>query len=765
MALPVPPCAEAQSLYGHSPVHIAVFNRDHVHLRRILLSLSRPPPAGSIKTEAESVAAEKRALETGAVIDRRDVPGKETPLCLAVRLKDPVAVEMLMLAGADVSLQNFGGWTPLQEAVCARDEGLTAIILRHYQVIAWAKYMRRLPALAAVMHRMRDFYMELTWQFESAVVPFIARIAPSDTYRIWKAGSCLRADMTLAGFDGLRIKRKAQSLLFYGKGTLDGRVKAGTLLMLNHEKKETFDALEGAGGEPSDAELAQDVRAFFQTNVYRAGVDVSSAKVVPITSWRGNVRSETISSYKTKVHEVQNVHLRFKSRRVPGALTDEELFGTKGKKGGEGKEKGGKGDGGEAQRKSEEEEPGLVLDEESRQHLDSMLTEEERRQLDAAMLMRDEDVEEDGEGARPGASRSSEEDEQLKDKMQNLSTDGSASESSSAGKQRNRWSRWRRSSGSSDTGGGGSEKESLLDKDRQDKKGRKGGKKGAKEDGAEGKEGRGEASTRERNPGMDADEGRRSPENGEWAKDGEEGKETDGVEKKEDNEMRRGVKPQLWLTEEFPLEMAELMPLLDLMANKVKAVQRVKELLMTKLPNGTVPVKIAIPIIPTIRVSVTFSKFEEYHGARPRTADDKEAKTAGGGEEEDDEFHTPTGSPEREGEVAKKGSWFLLGRGKKAGSYDDLHGEGGAASLEEQARWLEDPFEIPKDYEWIDLKERKRREREKRKKAKAKAKAKTAPTGALPPASGAAKEKDEEGGTKGGGGSTSISQAKEGGTR
>eukprot|EP00271_Cylindrocystis_brebissonii_P007233 TRINITY_DN2052_c0_g1_i3.p2 TRINITY_DN2052_c0_g1~~TRINITY_DN2052_c0_g1_i3.p2 ORF type:complete len:329 (+),score=106.27 TRINITY_DN2052_c0_g1_i3:1497-2483(+) len=267
------------------------------------------------------------------------------------------------------------------------------------------------------------------------------------------------------------------------------------------------------------------------------------------------------------------------------------------------------------------------------------------------------------------------------------------------------------------------------------------------------------------NPGMDADEGWRSLENGVWAKDGEEGKETDGVEKKEDNEMRRGVKPQLWLTEEFSLEMAELMLLLDLMANKVKAVQRVKELLMTKLPNGTVPVKIAIPIISTIRVSVTFSKFEEYHGARPRTADDKEAKTAGGGEEEDDEFHTPTGSPEREGEVAKKGSWFLLGRGKKAGSYDDLHGEGGAASLEEQARWLEDPFEIPKDYEWIDLKERKRREREKRKKAKAKAKAKTAPTGALPPASGAAKEKDEEGGTKGGGGSTSSIRSKEGGTR
>jgi len=63
---------------------------------------------------------------------------------------------------------------------------------------------RRLPALAGVMRSMRDFYMELQWAFESPVLPFISRLAPSDTYRIWKRGPNLRADITLAGFDGFR---------------------------------------------------------------------------------------------------------------------------------------------------------------------------------------------------------------------------------------------------------------------------------------------------------------------------------------------------------------------------------------------------------------------------------------------------------------------------------------------------------------------------------------------------------------------------------
>jgi hypothetical protein len=40
------------------------------------------------------------------------------------------------------------------------------------------------------------------------------------------------------------------------------------------------------------------------------------------------------------------------------------------------------------------------------------------------------------------------------------------------------------------------------------------------------------------------------------------------------------------------LKTDELLPLLDILANKVKAIRRLRELLTTKLPQGTFPVKV-----------------------------------------------------------------------------------------------------------------------------------------------------------------------------
>ncbi|KAL0388253.1 UNVERIFIED_CONTAM: hypothetical protein Sradi_2707100 [Sesamum radiatum] len=130
------------SKYEHSPVHKAIILKDYAGLRKILAGLPRLCDPSEIHTESVSLAEEAKADAIASSIDRRDVPNRDTPLHLAVKFGDETAAEMLMLAGADWSLQNEHGWSALQEAICNREEGIAKIIVRHYQPLAWAKWCR-----------------------------------------------------------------------------------------------------------------------------------------------------------------------------------------------------------------------------------------------------------------------------------------------------------------------------------------------------------------------------------------------------------------------------------------------------------------------------------------------------------------------------------------------------------------------------------------------------------------------------------------------
>jgi hypothetical protein len=518
------------SKYAHTPAHVAVINRDHASLRRLVSTIPNLLHSGEITTEAESLAAEILADKVSAVIDRRDVPGRETPLHLAVRLRDPISAEILMSAGADWSLQNEQGWSALQEAVCNREEAIAVVIARHYQPLAWAKWCRRLPRIIASASRIRDFYMEISFHFESSVIPFIGRIAPSDTYRIWKRGSNLRADMTLAGFDGFRIQRSDQSFLFLGDGytSEDGNVnlQRGSLISLAHKEKEITNALEGAGAQPTEAEVAHEVSMMFQTNMYRPGIDVTQAELVPNLNWRRQEKTEIVGNWKARVYDMLNVMVSVKSRRVPGALNEEEVFSN-----GEG--------------------------------YDDVLTAEERMQLDSALRMGNSDGvcqdEEQGGGF---------------DGRENVHEN---CEANGAAKEKKGWFGWNKKNLKS---GGGDEHEDS---------------KSSKKFSVLGPEGSNERSS---------DQQKSQPESlkeGHGEKNSKKGKDQNLKKKKKkgasndsksESEFKRGVRPVLWLTQDFPLKTDELLPLLDILANKVKAIRRLRELLTTKLPQGTFPVKV-----------------------------------------------------------------------------------------------------------------------------------------------------------------------------
>ncbi|CAH9124254.1 unnamed protein product [Cuscuta epithymum] len=581
---------EDWSIYSHSPAHLAVARRDYAALNRIIASLPRLAKAGEVKTEEDSLAAEKEADALSSVIDSRDVPGRETPLHLAVKLRDPNSVEILMSAGANWSLQNGQGWSALQEAVCLKEEKIAIIIARYYQPFAWAKWCRRLPMILATTSRIRDFYMEITFHFESSVIPFIGRVAPSDTYRIWKRGTNLRADMTLAGFDGFRIQRSDQTFLFLGDGysSKDISLPAGSLVVLSHKGKVIKNAFEGAGIQPTEDEVAHEVSLMSQTNMYRPGIDVTQAELVPLLNWRRQERTEMVGEWKARVYDMLNVMISVKSRRVPGAMTDEELFS--------------------------QEQAGDV------HYCENDLTAEERMQLDSAL------------------------------KGSHFDKLADSEESNGIAKEKKSWF------GSTKKNSKNGENHNLLPS-------------------GVSKEGSGEVKK-----GKD--------------KNGKKKKQGTTSESKNESEYKKGLRPVLCLTPDFPLKTEELLPLLDILANKVKAVRRIRELLTTKLPNGMFPVKLSIPLVPTIRVVVTFTKFEEL----PLL----------------EEFSTPLSSPTHFQDAKSKESETL----NSSWISSWVRGSSGQQSIDSESCEEIDPFHIPPDYVWVDSIEKKRRVKSKKGKHK-----------------------------------------------
>ncbi|KAL2341289.1 hypothetical protein Fmac_009229 [Flemingia macrophylla] len=463
--------------YTHSPVHYAVATGDHAKLSRIISSLPRVPDPDRVTTESDSLTQERLADKISAVLDRRDVPFRETPLHLAVRLNDVAAARALASAGADISLHNAAGWNPLQEALCRRSADLAHLLVRLHHRAAWAKWRRRLPRLIAALRRMRDFYMEISFHFESSVIPFVGKIAPSDTYKIWKRDGNLRADTTLAGFDGLKIQRADQSFLFLGDGDAAADLPAGSLLVLNRDDRTIFDAFENAGSPMSESDAAGFCS---QSSVYRPGMDVTKAELVGRTNWRRQEKTENVGEWKARVYEVHNVVFSFRSRKISAAESD--VAG------------------------SEQVLP-LELDEDD----DGFLVAE----------------------------------------IPNSNNNADKRRHSSFVPEERAWVPLGRKS---------------VDL-----------------------------------PSVSVAPPRRSSAAAVPLP----------APPTKEKEYLRSLRPAVWLTEQFPLKTEELLPLLDILANKVKAVRRLRELLTTKFPPGSFPVKVAIPVVPTVRVVVTFTKFVE----------------------------------------------------------------------------------------------------------------------------------------------------------
>ncbi|XP_062013516.1 uncharacterized protein LOC133729906 [Rosa rugosa] len=555
--------------YSHSRVHYAVVLADHTTLSRIVSTLPRLADPTQIHTESDSLSQERVADKISAVLDRRDVPHRETPLHLAVRLNDAVSAKILASAGADVSLQNAAGWNPLQEALCRRSSEIALILLKLHHRSAWAKWRRRLPRVIAVLRRMRDFYMEISFHFESSVIPFVGKIAPSDTYKIWKRDGNLRADTSLAGFDGLKIQRADQSFLFLGDGDQTHDVPPGSLLVLNRDDRKIFDAFENAGSPMTESDIAGFCS---QTSVYRPGMDVTRAELVGRTNWRRQEKTESVGEWKARVFEMHNVVFSFRSRKVANPDNADVAAG------------------------SEQVLP-LELDEDD----DGFLVAENPSMF----------------GIPDGRRHSS-----------------------------------------------------FIREDREF------------------------VALGRKSVDVTFQPPRRSMAATVTAAP---------VQTKE-KEYVKSLRPSVWLTDHFPLKTEELLPLLDILASKVKAVRRMRELLTTKFPPGTFPVKLAIPVVPTVRVVITFTKFVELQPTEQFFTPMSSPRQLIRGQQQEEEHRSKTATTTQK---PSGSSWLRRNSSQSASATSKQQHQHSSA-----VGWQEpEPFAIPSGYTWTSIDDKSRKMR------------------------------------------------------
>lgn len=283
-------------------------------------------------------------------LNTRDLRGF-TPLILAIKLshKDPEnyykIIELLLEAGSDPFVKDKERWTAFEEAVNLVSVRSASLLFDYMSAYKSRKILAEIQNLSKNLIDFPDCYIEIDWEFDSSVLPLVSQFAPSDKFKIWKKGSSLRLDSTLAGYKKLRVKRRNQTIIFNPKNSkkdilkrmieavdpaadqfsnqLERNTQYG-IYLINHDKEKFTNPLEEVDLEEKRAILFD----IFNSLPVQGKFKILNASFEKSLSMFGNEKEKTINGYRCKKYKLSlslEYMLNKKNKKI-FQTTKEEYF-------------------------------------------------------------------------------------------------------------------------------------------------------------------------------------------------------------------------------------------------------------------------------------------------------------------------------------------------------------------------------------------------------------------------------------------------------